>query len=453
MKYRDLRGWLALAEQFGQLERIEGAHTDLEIGGLTEMLSLDSHFGRCLLFDDIQGYPSGWRIAANLFATKELAASVLGLPHDRSRREIDEAWRAKSRKLEPMPVKVVDGGPVLENVLCAADVDLTRFPTPRWHEQDIGRYLGTGDIVITRDPETGQINVGTYRMMLHDRDKIGLYISPGHHGRIHRDKYFARGEPMPVAAVFGMDPLLFIAGSTGLSIGTNEYEWAGAVRGEPIEVLNGSVTGLPIPADAEIAIEGYVYPDPMLDEGPFGEWTGYYASAVRQEPFVKVEALYHRNEPIILGYCPTRPPGQTTQVNSIIVQAAVWDALEAAGVPDIKAVSMVPAAGRGMLVISLRQRYGGHARQAALVAGQCREAAYLGRYVVVVDEDIDPHDVDQVLWALWTRCDPEESFDLIRGGWSTPLDPRISPEKRAKGDFTSSRMIIDATRPFHWRDK
>ncbi len=453
LQHRDLRDWIRLAQDLGQLQTIDGADWDLEIGGLSELLALEPGHHRCLLFDNIKGYQAGWRVVTDVFASKELGAIALGLPHDQSRSEIEQAWRAKSRQLKLTPVKEVTTGAVLENVVRGDDIDLFRFPTPRWHEADTGRYLGTGDQVITRDPDTGQINVGTYRMMIQGRDKIGLYISPGHHGRIHRDKYFARGEPMPVAAVFGAHPLLFAASSSGLPPSTNEYEWAGAVKGEPLEVIRGPVTGLPIPAHAEIVVEGFVHPERLMEEGPFGEWTGYYASAVRQEPFVQVEALYHRDDPIILGYCPTRPPGATHEVARTIINAALWDALEAAGVPDVRAVSMAPSAGRGMVVISICTRYAGHARQAALVASQCREAAYLGRYIVVVDEDIDPNNVDEVLWAMWTRSDPEESLDLIRSCWSTPLDPRIPPEKRARREFTNSRLIIDATRPFHWKQE
>lgn len=161
--------------------------------------------------------------------------------------------------MELTPVKEVGDGPILENTLHGSEIDLDIFPTPKWHEEDGGRYIGTGDIVVTSDPDNGQINVGTYRMMNQERDKIGLYISPGHHGRIHRDKYFAAGKPMPVVAVFGMDPLLFAAGGLGLPISTNEFEWVGAARGSPVEVIRGPKTGLPIPADAEIAVEGFVH--------------------------------------------------------------------------------------------------------------------------------------------------------------------------------------------------
>jgi 4-hydroxy-3-polyprenylbenzoate decarboxylase len=363
------------------------------------------------------------------------------------------SWRAKSKELRLTPVRDVKDGPILENVRHGNEIDLNIFPTPKWHEDDGGRYLGTGDIVVTRDPETGQINVGTYRMMIQDRDKLGLYISPGHHGKIHRDKYFSAGKPMPVVAVFGMDPLIFAAGGLGLPLSTNEFEWVGAVKGMPLEIIKGPKTGLPIPAHSEIAVEGFVHPGRTMPEGPFGEFTGYYASATRDETFLQVEALYYRNAPIILGSPPMRPPSGHFHVRLPIVHALIWDALEGAGVPDIRGVSYLPFSGYGFLVISIKQRYPGHAKQAAAIAGQCNPGGYCGRYVVVVDDDIDPYDTNEVLWAIWTRSDPVDSVDLIRNCWSTPLDPRTPPEQRNRGNFTNSRMIIDATRPYEWRDK
>jgi 4-hydroxy-3-polyprenylbenzoate decarboxylase len=453
VNYTDLRDWIGKADEIGLLRRVDGAHWDLEIGALTEMLHHHTPRPTAVLFDEIVGYPRGWRIVSNLFVHQELAAMSLGLPMYVSQGEFVQAWRRKSRTLRLTPPREVGDGPVMEHVRRGSDIDLWSFPTPRWHELDGGRYLGTGDAVITRDPETGQINLGTYRMMVQDRDKLGLYISPGHHGRIHRDKYFARGEAMPVAAVFGMDPLMYAAAGFGLPPTVDEYDWIGAVRGEPVEIIRGPVTGLPIPANAEIVAEGFMDPNSRMDEGPFGEFTGYYASAVRAEPYVQVEGLYHRNDPIILGSPPRRPPADYFHVRFTLLLGLIWDTLEAAGIPDVKGVAHIPAAGYGMLVISITQRYAGHAKQAAMIAAQSSGAAYLGRYIVVVDDDIDPYNVDDVLWAMWSRSDPEDSADLVRHCWSTPLDPRIPPEKRARGEFSNSRMIIDATRPFHWRNE
>src|SRR5581483_7921355 len=448
----DLRDWLRGADELGQLQTVRGADWDLEIGGITELVMRQSK-PSCLLFDEIRGHAKGWRLVTNAFTSKELAARLLGLPDGLGPWEMTQAWREKTRHMPLIPVREVSDGPLMQNVYRGADIDLERFPTPRWHEKDGGRYLGTADMVVTRDPEDGQINVGAYRMMLQGKDKVGLYISPGHHGRLHRDKYFSRGEPMPVVAVFGAHPLLHLAASRGLPPYVNEYEWAGGVRGQAIDVIPGPITGLPMPADAEIVVEGFLHPDRLMDEGPFGEWTGYYASAVRKEPYVQVEAIYHRDDPIILGHCPGRPPHQTHIASSTILQATIMDALEAAGIPDVKAVACSPTASRGFLVVSIKPRYSGHAKQVGFVASQCRGGAYLGRYVVVVDEDIDPFNTDDVIWAIWSRSEPAESLDVIHNAWSTPLDPRISPDKRAKGEYSNSRLIIDATRPYSWRSQ
>src|SRR3990170_268899 len=170
------------------------------------------------------------------------------------------------------------------------DVDMHEFPAPKWHELDGGNYLGTAGLVITRDPDEGWVNLGTYRVQVHDRDTVGFYISPGKHGRIMREKYWAKGEPCPVAMCFGMDPLLLHVASTGLPWGASEYDYAGGIKGQPIEVIKGPVTGLPIPAAAEIVIEGLSYPGDMQMEGPFGEFAGYYASGERKEPIVKVKS-------------------------------------------------------------------------------------------------------------------------------------------------------------------
>jgi UbiD family decarboxylase len=219
-------------------------------------------------------------------------------------------------------------------------------------------------------------------------------------------------------------------------------------------VIRGAVTGLPIPAHAEIAIEGYAMPDERLPEGPFGEWTGYYASGMRDEPVFRVKALYHRNDPIVLGSPPVKPPSGKVYTQAILRSATLEEDLENAGVPDVKAVWCHEAgAARMFVVISLRQRYAGHARQAAAIALQSRTIAYLSRWVVVVDEDINPMDLEEVIWAISTRSNPEKDIDILRQTWSGPLDPLISPEDKKRREYFSSKAIIDACRPFPWRNE
>ena len=154
---------------------------------------------------------------------------------------------------------------------------------------------------MTRDPEEGWINCGTYRVMIHDEKRVGFYISPGKHGRIHRDKYEKRGEPMPVAIVVGCDPMSFLMGSSEVPYGVCEYDVIGGIRGEAVEIVHTPITGLPVPANAEIVIEGYVQPGNVAPEGPFGEWMGYYGSDQRNEPVMDIEAIYYRTDPILLG--------------------------------------------------------------------------------------------------------------------------------------------------------
>jgi 4-hydroxy-3-polyprenylbenzoate decarboxylase len=167
-----------------------------------------------------------------------------------------------------------------------------------------------------------------------------------------------------------------------------------------------------------------------------------------------VEAVYHRNDPIILGCPPQRPPDELARYRAVARSALLKRSIQAAGVPDVTAVWADECGSSRMFVaVSIKQRYPGHARQVGHVACQCHVGAYAGKYVIVVDDDIDVSNLDEVMWAVVTRSDPATSIDIVKNAWSTPLDPRITPEQRATKDFTNSRAIIDACRPFHWRDQ
>jgi UbiD family decarboxylase len=444
----DLRDWLKDVKRLEQLEQISGAHWDLEIGALTEIILERIATPPAVIFDAVPGYDPNRRILANMLETLERTALTLNLPLDLKIMPLIDALRAKLRALEPIKPNIVMTGPVMDNVARGDEVDLLQFPVPRWHAGDGGRYLGTAHLVVTQDPETGVENVGCYRVMLQDKDKVGLYISPGKHGKMHYEKAMRAGKPFPVAMVFGQHPLLFIAASQAVPFGVNEYDWTGGILGQPIDVIKGPVTGLHFPANAEMAIEGEIIPGETMPEGPFGEWPGYYASARRAEPFVRVKALYYRNDPIICGAAPFKPTIHG-MYRSCLRAATVWNGMEQAGVPDIQGVYLPPPAQRFMIVVAIKQRYPGHAKQAALVASQCHAGAYLGRYVVVVDEDIDITNLNEVVWAMCTRSDPVTSVDILRRTWSGPLDPIIQPGQKGH----NSRMIIEAVRPYEWRDK
>jgi 3-polyprenyl-4-hydroxybenzoate decarboxylase len=219
--------------------------------------------------------------------------------------------------------------------------------------------------------------------------------------------------------------------------------------GGVLEIVRGP---LPIPAGAEIAIEGEIPPpsEEARAEGPFGEWPGYYSGGTigtgEAQPVIRVKAIYHRNDPILCGFPLLKPSSGDNQHFSLMRSALIWNALDEAGVPDVQAVWAHPSGGRFMTVLAIKQRYPGHARQAALIASQCRAAALLTRYVVVVDEDIDIWDSNELLWALCTRTDPVKDIEILRRCWSNPIDPIIPPSERG----FQSRGIIDACRPYEW---
>src|SRR5260370_25743987 len=198
---------------------------------------------------------------------------TLGFPDHLTKWELSDAYReAYLQDQRIVQHVVVDDGPVFENVMMGDDVDVTKFPAQKWHEKDGGRYIGTGTYSLTRDPEENWLNAGAYRAQVHDKKTVGMVMAAGHHGRIHRDKAFKRGEPLPVVAVLGGDPLAFFFGGLEAPYGVFELDLVGGLRGRPVEMVRGKVTGVPFPAHAETVLGGFVPPDRPHPGGPVREW-------------------------------------------------------------------------------------------------------------------------------------------------------------------------------------
>jgi UbiD family decarboxylase len=447
--YQDLRDWLQIVDGMGQLARLDGAHWDLEIGAITDMVAKHPGNKPALLFDNIAGYPRGFRVLTSSLNSMQRLALTCNLPPEIVDLEFVRTWARRFKSLQPVAPREVKSGPVLENVLEGGRIDLWRFPAPRWHDLDGGRYIGTAPLIITRDPETGLVNVGCYRVMVYDERSLGVLITSNHHGAIQRQKWFERGKPCPVAISFGHDPLLFMLAGTPVPATMSEYDIAGGVKGGPIDVIRGPETGLPIPATAEIALEGYFSLDERRPEGPFGEFTGYYASGVAEEPVLKVTRLMHRHDPILLGSPRGRPPDDPTFWQTRMKASSIWEGLIAAGVPDVQGVWCHHPNSNLFTVVSIKQRYAGHARQAGLIAQLCGAASGAGKWLVVVDEDIDPSSIDDVLWAIGTRADPERAIEINRYTSTTPLESSRPPWDRVH----MSRCLIEACRPWEWKDK
>ncbi|MBI4492058.1 MAG: UbiD family decarboxylase [Chloroflexi bacterium] len=450
--WRDLREWLLLVDAIGELKTVRRASSEADIGAIAEMLD-HAEESPCVVFDDIPGFEPGYRVMVNGMGTRRRQAITLGLdPEEATHERLLEFWRGLLRGFTPIPPITVGKGAIQENVLRGEEVNLARFPAPIWHPLDGGRFIGTASINIMRDPDSGAINAGTYRNQVFDRNSIGIRVVPPHHGGIIKAKYLQRGEPCPIVTVVGADPLLFMASCVeGPGFGQSELDWAGGVRGQPLEVIEGEVTGLPIPAHAEIALEGFVTTDEWHKEGPYGEWTGYYQDGYARDQVVRVHRVYHRNNPVLLGCPQGKPPHEDNRFLAYLRAGMIWDQLEKAGVPGVRGVWSPPeGANRLMTVVAIEQQYPGHARQAALIASECAAAVDTGRMVVVVDHHVDVTNLQDVVWAILTRCDPARDVEIITRTRSVRTDMAIDPDKRELK--MNSRLIVDATTPFEWKD-
>jgi UbiD family decarboxylase len=443
--YADLRDFIDRVEKLGALRRIEGADPVCEIGGITEVAA---GLPECpaLLFDAIKGHARGFRVFTNATVSPQRAALALGIDPSLGPLDALKEWKNRRTTLKMRTPVTAKRALFLENSRAGGEVDLALFPAPLWHKQDGGAYIGSGSIVVMRDPDSGWINASIYRVQVHGRDRVTVQFDhEGRHGAIIARKYRERGKPCPIAVVNGPDPALFVAGFEYLPEGVCEYDFAGAIKGAPIEVVPGPRTGLPLPARAEIVLEG-ILTEATLPEGPFGEFTGYYAAEKRPAPVMQVEAVHWRNDPILLGSPPMKPP--RFHFGLPFRAAGIWTNLESAGVTDV--VGAWQHVAQLMTVIALKQRYAGHAKRVGLIAAA---QSYMGRLVVTVDDDVDPSDLADVMWAITTRCEPAESVDIVRNAWSSALDPRITADARARGETAHSKMIVDACKPFGWKDE
>ncbi|BBD72133.1 decarboxylase UbiD [Sulfodiicoccus acidiphilus] len=447
----DLRTWVDNVRERGLLREVRGADWNLEVGCLTDMNAKAKRY--TLLFDEIRGYPPGYRILTGALLDASRVGLSLGFKQVGRDMELVKVLKERiefaSRHADQYSPLVKESGPLFENVRRGEDVDVLSFPVPKWFDLDGGRYIGTADAVITRDPDTDWVNVGTYRVMVHDERTLGILIEGPRHGRLHLQKWFERGKECPIAISFGHHPSLSIFAGIEVPQGVSEYNFLGAVVGERFPVVEGPITGLPLPATGEIVVEGHVVNE-LRREGPFGEYMGYYSGGATMSPIIRVEAVYFRDQPIMLGTTAGRPPYDYSYFRCPVRAALVWDALEKAGIPNVRGVWCHEAGySRAFTVVSLKQSYGGHARQAGYVAAQARPGALGGRYVVVVDDDIDPSNLNEVIWAMCSRSDPATTLDIIRDTVGTHIDPMVQHEEgKDIREYTSSRAIVVAVRPY-----
>jgi 4-hydroxy-3-polyprenylbenzoate decarboxylase len=446
----DLREFVAQCEKVGQLKRVKTeVDWDLEISHICKIAEEKS--GPALLFENVKGYSSP--VLTGAFATTQRLAMILGKDPKLSLVELTKEWVNLSVK-DVILAKEVKEGPIFENIVDGDKIDTFAFPSPKFYELDGGRYFGTAVFMVIQDPENGKVNLGTYRMGILDNKSVGVQILKGKTADRIMKKYAKQGKKMPACAIIGGDPLHIFASAATVSGAKSGYDVVSSLRGEPVEIVKGQVTGLPIPAAAEIVLEGEIDPTQLRNEGPFGEYTGYYTEELIKpipKPALDVKRVYYRNNPILWETSVGRPVGDQHMLYAFARNASLWMDLEKMQIPGIKSVYTLPeGSGRFIVVVSVQQMYPGHSDQVAAAVIASNTGTYGVKMVIIVDDDIEADDLPRVWWALGTRYSPARGTQIINRGRSTPLDPAIGADEVK---FITSRIILDATIPYEWKVK
>jgi 4-hydroxy-3-polyprenylbenzoate decarboxylase len=325
-------------------------------------------------------------------------------------------------------------------------VDLYRFPSPMIHEGDGGRYIGTWDLVVTKDPETGWTNWGMYRFMVHTKDWLtGWPQSTSQLAFTFNAKYLPKNQPMPVALVIGTDPISHILATAPLRLQESEAEYSGGLRGEPIELVPCETIDLLVPAHAEIVIEGELMPDKIAPDGPFGEYPGYRSGTMCQGVAVKVKAITYRNNPILTMIALGVPPDDSSIAASLTAAVSMKRGLLNRKVP-VTDVYVPPEGVTHLIIVGVKK---GGTETARRVLDYFTARRIMTNKHIVVDEDVDVFNMAEVLHAFATKCHPGRgiAYEWYEGR-SNSLTPFYSPAERDRLKGVS--VVFDSTWPPEW---
>jgi UbiD family decarboxylase len=438
MAYKDLREFLTILEQENQLLRIiEPVMPEPDLSGIGRAAP-DLENGPAVLVERIKGYKNS--VVLNVHGSWKNHALMLGLPKDSTVKEqffdLDKKWSAY-----PLKPTWVKNAPVKE-VKITKTINLFEvLPLFRVNKYDAGFYLSKALIVSKDldDPENfNKQNVGTYRIQVKGKDLVAIQPLPFHDIAIHLKKAEERNEPLPIAICLGNDPILNFMSSTPIEYAQSEYDFAGALKGEPIELTKSEQGNLDIPARSEIVLEGYILPRSRKIEGPFGEFPGSYSGA-RLQPEVQIHTITHRVNPIFENLYLGMPWTEIDYLIALNTSLPLYRQLKR-DFPEVVAVNAMYTHGIGV-IISTKSRFGGYAKAVAMRLLSTPHGMSYSKIVIVVDEFVDPFNLEQVMWALTTRVRPDKDVVLIPNAPGMPLDPSSEPA----GMHT--KLIIDATTP------
>jgi 4-hydroxybenzoate decarboxylase len=442
MPFEDLREFIAALEASGQLLRVhDRVSPEPDLGAAAAAAARLGDRAPALLFDDVNGFGRA-RIAMNVHGSWANHAVALGLdPATSVRDQVDEFTR-RWEQFPVGPVRRLDAPPFLENVLAGPEVDLFRvLPLFRLNEGDGGFFIDKA-AVVSRDPDApddfGRQNVGIYRMQVKGRRKLGLQPVPMHDVARHLRIAEARGEDLPIAIALGNDPVVTIAAGMSLGYDQSEYEMAGALRQDPVPLAAAPLTGLDVPWGSEVLIEGRIESGVREIEGPFGEFTGHYTGG-RRMPVVQIDRISYRTDPIYESLYLGMPWGE---IDYLIGPATCVPLLQQLRLdfPEVRAVNAMYTHGL-VAIISTGRRYGGFGRAVGLRALTTTHGLGYCKMVIVVDEDVDPFNLPQVMWALSTKVNPSKDVVTLPEMSVVALDPSSWPPG------ITDKLIIDATTP------
>lgn len=449
VSFGSLGEFLSALESRGDLVRVKTAVSrDLEVTEVTQrVLRAD---GPALLFENVTG--SSLPVVTNLLGSFRRIALALGeesvekvaekverLVHLRPPAGILGAVRDLSGTIETLSTlrslapKRVRSAPCQE--VEETTVDLDRLPILKCWPKDAGRTV-TFPVVVTKDPETGESHTGIYRLQQYGRDTLGMHFQVHRVGANNFRKWAARGEKMPVAAAIGMDPATVFSGLAPVPEGISNFVFAGFLRDQPVELVPAKSVDLDVPANAEIVLEGYVDPVERVVEGPFGDHTGYY-SAPEPFPVFHVTRVTHRSHPVYLTTVTGKPPTEDAILGKAVER--VFRPVVRLVLPEIVDMNL-PVAGLfiNVGIVSIRKSYPDHPRKVMHALWGLGQMMFV-RYLVVVDEDVDVHDLSEVLYRVGLQADPERDLELSHG----PVD-QLSISNPVPN--LGAKVGIDATR-------
>jgi 4-hydroxy-3-polyprenylbenzoate decarboxylase len=446
MPYVDLREFIETLKNHKEVVSIEEEVSwDLEAGAI--MRKCCEEIAPAPFFQRIKDYPEGYRLFGNPLASFKRLALALDLPPGSKYTDILSVY--DERRKNPIKPNLLKDGPCKENIHFGDDINLYEFPAPIIHGGDGGRYLCTWHIVATKDPDTNWVNWGMYRAMIHDKNSLGgLMIPTQHIGAIY-SKYESKKMPMPFAIAIGPEPVTTIVATSAVPYGMSEVDVIGGVREEPLSLVKCETNDLFVPATAEIVIEGEVLPFERREEGPFGEYPGYQGSPKAPRPVYRVKAITHRNNPILTASNMGMPVDDCDVVMSVSVASDLKNDLIKYGFP-ITGIYIPPECCMFMVIISTKALYPGIAAQIAGTIWANKNGSSIGK-VIVVEEDVDPTDINEVLHAWATINHPLKGIQIVSPLPGHPLIPYLTEYDKVHG--IGANMVFDATWPKDWNEK